>query len=83
MRWAAANRVRDQEAGAGDFSLSVPFAGATGDEVISLNLILDHCQLLNLVVGFDSGDYTDDLSGNKATIENALLSFEQESGGRA
>ena len=51
--------------------------------MISLNLILDHCQLLNLVVGFDSGDYTDDLSGNKATIENALLSFDQENGGRA
>ncbi|MEE2913353.1 MAG: hypothetical protein VX745_01640 [Pseudomonadota bacterium] len=55
--------------------MSVPSPGATGDEV-SLNLILDHCQLVNLVVGFDTGEYSDDLSGNNATIENALLSFD-------
>ena len=42
----------------------------------SLNLILDHCQLVNLVVGFDTGEYNDDLSGNNAPNENALLSFD-------
>ena len=49
----------------------------------SLNLTLDHCPQVNLAVGFDTGDYTNDLFGNNATIENALLSFDQESGGRA
>ena len=42
----------------------------------SLNLIPDHYQLVNLVVGFHTRDYTDDLSGNNATIESALLSFD-------
>lgn len=49
----------------------------------SLNLTLDHCPQVNLAVGFDTGDYTNELFGNNATIENALLSFDQESGGRA
>ena len=61
----------------------MPFASADGTEVTNLDLNLPGYQLLNLAVGFDTGDYTVEMFVNNATDENALLSFDRERGGRA
>ncbi|MEP1472902.1 MAG: TonB-dependent receptor [Halieaceae bacterium] len=73
----------DQEPGAGDFAHGLPFGGATGDEVTSLDLELDDYSLVNINAGlvYDAWDlmvYVDNV-----TDENADLSFNRERGGRA
>lgn len=73
----------DQDPGAGDFAHGLPFGGATGDEVTSLDLELDDYSLVNINAGlvYDAWDlmvYVDNV-----TDENADLSFNRERGGRA
>lgn len=73
----------DQVAGAGDFKSALPFAGATGEEVTSLDLELDPYTLLNLRFGIVNGLWEGAVYLNNATDENAALSFDRERGGRA
>ncbi len=73
----------DQLPGAGDFASSLPFAGATGAEITSLDLILDPYQIVNLNAGITMDNLELFAYVNNVTDENALLSFDRERGGRA
>jgi len=73
----------DQVPGAGDFSSGLPFGGATGNEVTSLDLELDAYTLLNMSVGVMRDGWEAVLYVNNVTDENADYSFDRERGGRA
>ncbi len=74
----------DQVSGAGDFTSGLPFGGATGNEVTSLDLELDAYTLVNLSMGVAwDNDWEGVLYVNNVTDENALYSFDRERGGRA
>lgn len=73
----------DQLPGAGDFSSGLPFGGATGNEVTSLNLELDPYTIANLRAGLAKGGWEAVLYVSNLTDENANLSFDRERGGRA
>jgi iron complex outermembrane recepter protein len=73
----------DQDSGAGDCAHGLPFGGATGDEVTSIDLELDDYSLVNINAGlvYDAWDLM--LYVDNVTDENADLSFNRERGGRA
>ena len=73
----------DQVAGAGDFVSGLPFGGATGDEVTSLDLELDPYTIVNLSAGLIKETWEAVLYINNVGDENANLSFDRERGGRA
>ncbi len=73
----------DQVAGAGNFSSGLPFGGATGNEVTSLNLDLPDYSILNLNYGMAKDSWEAVLYVNNLTDENADTSFDRERGGRA
>ena len=73
----------DQVAGAGNFTHGLPYGGQTGDEVTSVDLILDPYTLVNLRFGVIKDEWEAALYLNNATDENAALSFDRERGGRA
>jgi outer membrane receptor protein involved in Fe transport len=73
----------DQVSGAGDFVSGLPFGGATGDEVTSLDLELGSYTLYNLSAGLQSGSWDFKLFVNNLTDKHARLSFDRERGGRA
>jgi len=73
----------DQVPGAGDFASGLPFGGATGAEVTSLDLELDPYQIVNLNAGIDFESWELVFFVTNVTDENALLSFDRERGGRA
>lgn len=73
----------DQVAGAGDFASGVPFGGATGAEVTSLNLELDSYETVNVSAGLVKNAWEVVLYVNNLTDENADTSFDRERGGRA
>ncbi|MEX0943291.1 MAG: TonB-dependent receptor [Pseudomonadales bacterium] len=73
----------DQVPGAGVFVSGLPFAGATGNEVVALDLELDSYAIWNANVGFETDTYDLILFVNNITDENANLSFDRERGGRA
>jgi outer membrane receptor protein involved in Fe transport len=73
----------DQVEGAGDFTSGLPYGGATGDEVTSLDLELDAFTIMNLRAGILKDDWEAVLYINNVTDENADLSFDRERGGRA
>ena len=73
----------DQVAGAGDFAHGLTFGGATGDEVTSVDLVLDSYETLNLRTGYIKDNWELALYINNVTDENAFLSFNRERGGRA
>ena len=73
----------DQESGAGDFSSGLPFGGATGAEVTSLDLELDPYTIINLNAGIEKDDWSAVLYIQNLGDENANLSFDRERGGRA
>ncbi len=73
----------DQVAGAGDFVSGLPFGGATGNEVTSLDLDLDPYTIANLVAGVNFDSWQAELYVTNLTDENANLSFDRERGGRA
>jgi len=73
----------DQVAGAGDFVSGLPFGGATGTEVTSLNLNLPSYTILNLNYGIAKDSWETVLYVNNLTDENADISFDRERGGRA
>lgn len=73
----------DQVAGSGDFASTLPFGGAPGTDVTSLDLELDSYQILNLNAGLDFDTWDLLLFITNVTDENANLSFDRERGGRA
>ncbi len=73
----------DQVPGAGDFQSGLPFGGATGDEITSLDLELDPYTILNLNAGVEADDWALIVYVNNVADENANLSFDRERGGRA
>lgn len=73
----------DQLAGAGNFSSGLPYGGASGSEVTSLDLELDPYTLINLRAGIVNDLWEAVLYVNNVTDENADLSFDRERGGRA
>ncbi len=73
----------DQVAGSGVFVSGLPFGGATGDGITTLDLELDAYTLINLSFGITKEDWEAVLYFNNVTDENADLSFDRERGGRA
>ena len=73
----------DQVRNAGRFVSGLPFGGATGNEVNSLDLTLPSYRSLNMSMGFAFDKYEVLLYVNNLFDENALLSFDRERGGRA
>lgn len=73
----------DQLSGAGDFVSDLPFGGATGNEVTSIDLELDPYTIANVNAGMIKDDWEAVLYVSNLTDENALLSFDRERGGRA
>jgi outer membrane receptor protein involved in Fe transport len=73
----------DQVAGAGDFVSGLPFGGATGAEVTSLDLELDAYTIVNVSAGIIRDSWEALLYINNVGDENANLSFDRERGGRA
>ncbi|MEL7486034.1 MAG: TonB-dependent receptor [Pseudomonadota bacterium] len=73
----------DQVPGAGDFVSGLPFGGASGNDVTSLDLELDPYQIVNLNAGVNFENWEFLVFINNITDENALLSFDRERGGRA
>lgn len=73
----------DQVDGAGDFQSGLPFGGATGNEVTSVDLELESYEQLNLNFGMLWDTWETVLYVNNATDENVDLSFDRERGGRA
>jgi len=73
----------DQVSGAGDFQSGLPFGGATGNEITSVNLLLDPYTIVNLTTGIEKDDWSAILYIHNVGDENANLSFDRERGGRA
>lgn len=74
----------DQLAGAGEFTSGLNYRGAVGDEVTSLDLILDAYTLVNFGVGVSQlNDWDLMFYIKNAADENVNLSFDRERGGRA
>jgi len=73
----------DQVPGAGDFVSGLPYGGATGDEVTTVDLNLDAYTIINLSAGLVKDDWSAVLYIRNVGDENADLSFNRERGGRA
>jgi iron complex outermembrane receptor protein len=73
----------DQVAGAGNFTSGLPYGGATGNEVTSVNLLLSSYQLLNLRAGLAWDRWDAVLYVDNVADETTDLSFDRERGGRA
>ena len=73
----------DQEPGAGVFVSHLPFNGATGLGVTTLDLELNPFTIVNFNLGVDSDRWGAQVYVNNITDENAHLSFDRERGGRA
>jgi len=73
----------DQLPGAGDFASGLPFGGATGGEVTSVDLKLDSYEMLNLRAGLRYDAWEVVAYVNNVSDEEADLSFDRERGGRA
>tara|TARA_R110002096_G_scaffold29497_1_gene88691 strand:- start:4958 stop:7339 length:2382 start_codon:yes stop_codon:yes gene_type:complete len=73
----------DQLAGAGVFTSGLPFGGASGNEVTTVDLELDAYTIVNLSAGIDFDTWSASLYVHNAGDENANLSFNRERGGRA
>jgi len=73
----------DQSPGAGTFRSSLPFAGATGNEITLIDLELDAYTIGNVQAGFTTEGWEALVYVNNVTDENADLAFDRERGGRA
>ncbi|MCK5325635.1 MAG: TonB-dependent receptor [Woeseiaceae bacterium] len=73
----------DQEPGAGTFTSSLPYAGAVGDEVTEVDLLLDPYTIVNLNFGVEWDTWSAALYVHNVGDENANTSFDRERGGRA
>lgn len=73
----------DQEPGSGSFTSGLPFGGASGDDVTTVDLELDGYSTLNLSFGVQMESWEVVAYITNVTDENANLSFDRERGGRA
>jgi len=73
----------DQESGAGVFTSGLPFGGASGADVTTVDLELDGYSTLNLSFGVQMETWEVVAYITNVTDENANLSFDRERGGRA
>jgi iron complex outermembrane receptor protein len=73
----------DQEPGAGVFTSGLPFGGATGAEVTTLDLELEPFTIINLNAGVQTDVWGLTFFVNNVADENANLAFDRERGGRA
>ena len=73
----------DQAPGAGIFQSGLPFGGATGNEITSLDLLLEPYTIVNLRAGIERDDWSAIAYIHNVGDENADLSFDRERGGRA
>ena len=73
----------DQLPGAGTFTSALPYAGATGNEITEVDLLLDAFTLVNLSAGVEWERWSATLYVHNLADENANLSFDRERGGRA
>ena len=73
----------DQVPGAGVFVSGLPYGGATGNEVTTIDLNLDAYTIINLSAGIVLEDWSALLYIHNVSDENANLSFNRERGGRA
>ncbi|MBL8199455.1 MAG: TonB-dependent receptor [Chromatiales bacterium] len=73
----------DQLPGAGEFVSGLPYGGAPGTDVTSVDLELDAYQILNLNAGVDFESWSFLAYVTNLTDENADLAFDRERGGRA
>ena len=73
----------DQVPGAGEFVSGLPFGGASGNDVTSVDLLLDAYQIINLNAGIDFDSWSILAYVNNLADENAELAFDRERGGRA
>ena len=73
----------DQLDGAGDFVSGLPYGGASGNDVTSLNLNLPSYTIFNLNFGIAKDAWETVLYANNLFDENANTSFDRERGGRA
>lgn len=73
----------DQVPGSGNFVSGLPFGGASGNDVTSIDLQLPSYTLLNLNFGIARDAWQTVLYVNNLTDENANISFDRERGGRA
>ena len=73
----------DQVPDAGVFVSGLPYGGATGTEVTTIDLNLDAYTIVNLSAGIVVNDWSAMLYVHNVGDENADLSFNRERGGRA
>lgn len=73
----------DQLAGAGVFTSGLPFGGASGNEITTVDLELDAYTIVNLSAGINFDTWSAAFYIHNAGDENANLSFNRERGGRA
>jgi iron complex outermembrane recepter protein len=66
-----------------DFVSGLPYGGATGAEITTLNLELDPYTIVNLNAGVENDDWALIFYVNNVTDEQTYLSFDRERGGRA
>ena len=65
------------------FESDLPYGGATGDEITTVDLELDPYTVVNFNAGVQNDDWALIFYVNNLTDENAELSFDRERGGRA
>ena len=73
----------NQVPGAGDFVSGLPYGGAPGTDVTSVDLELDAYEILNVNAGVDFESWSILAYVTNLTDENAELAFDRERGGRA
>ena len=73
----------DQVGGAGSFVSNLPFGGASGNDVTSVDLQLDAYEIFNLNAGLDFENWALQIYANNLFDTNTNLSFDRERGGRA
>ena len=77
-------QASDQENNPRDFVSGLPFGGATGTGVTTIDLKLPAYEIVNLSAGVELDSGLDFIAYvNNVLDENALLSFDRERGGRA
>lgn len=73
----------DQLPGSGLFTSSLPFGGASGDELNIVDLELDPYTIINLSASVEKDDWSAVIYVRNLGDENANTSFDRERGGRA
>ena len=73
----------DQVSNPRNFVSGLPYGGATGNEITTVDLKLDPYTVVNFTAGVQNDDWALIFYVNNLTDENAELSFDRERGGRA